>query len=292
MNRKKISITIDDLPFVSPGVTLDDIEEATARIHGHLEKNKIQAVGFAVGQYVSWGHQDSRRLDILKSWPAQGHFLGTHTFSHVSLSQVPLDVFIEDILKNELILKPFWNAAPYKERYFRLPYLQWGSIEKFSGLKNFLSHLPYTLAPVTVNSFDFIFNAVYVHAQIHKKVAAMENIVSAYISHIKLLIGYHERSTFAKIGRNIDHILLLHANLINAYCLDKVAGVLAESGYCFPPLRETLADPYYRDFNEWDEGDRCHFNQWWEEKGIHNEIEPLPAIDRDVVKAYTALTGS
>ena len=120
----------------------------------------------------------------------------------------------------------------------------------------------------------------------------MENIVSANISHIKLLIGYHERSTFAKIGRNIDHILLLHANLINAYCLDKVAGVLAESGYCFPPLRETLADPYYRDFNEWDEGDRCHFNQWWEEKGIHNEIEPLPAIDRDVVKAYTALTGS
>ena len=79
MNRKKISITIDDLPFVSPGVTLDDIEEATARIHGHLEKNKIQAVGFAVGQYVSWGHQDNRRLDILKSWQDQGHcWAATH----------------------------------------------------------------------------------------------------------------------------------------------------------------------------------------------------------------------
>ena len=83
MNGKKISITIDDLPFVSPGVTLEEIEEATFRIHSHLEKNKIQAVGFAVGEYVSWGTQDNRRLDILKSWQNQGHLLGSHTFSHI-----------------------------------------------------------------------------------------------------------------------------------------------------------------------------------------------------------------
>ena len=67
MNSKKISITIDDLPFVSPGVTLDEIEEATSRIHSHLEKNKIQTVGFAVGEYVSWETQGNRRLDILKA---------------------------------------------------------------------------------------------------------------------------------------------------------------------------------------------------------------------------------
>lgn len=291
MNGKKISITIDDLPFVSPGVTLEEIEEATFRIHSHLEKNKIQAVGFAVGEYVSWGTQDNRRLDILKSWQNQGHLLGSHTFSHISLGKVSLNVFIKDILKNESVLSPFWDTAPYKERFFRLPYLQWGSIEKFNGLKKFLSCLSYTLAPVTVNSFDFIFNTVYVHAQKHKKVAVMESIISAYISYIKQLIGHHERSILAKIGRPINHILLLHSNLINAHCLDKVAEILAESGYCFSSLREALDDPYYRDFNKWSKGDRLHFNQWWEKKGIHNEIEPLPTIDQEIIKAYTALTS-
>ena len=282
MNDKRISLTIDDLPFVSMGVSLHEIEEATARIHGHLEKCGISAVGFVIGQEVS----DDRRSSILKSWQDKGHFLGNHTFSHLSLSKVLLEIFIEDVEKNERILDAFWNAASYKERYFRLPYLQRGNTEKYNGIKAFLSQRPYTLVPVTVNSFDFIFNAVFVHAYKNKDKSAVKNVISAYLAHIEALLQYHQRAMSNKIGRAIDHILLLHANLLNACCLDKVAAVLAKNGYRIPPLQETLNDPFYQDFSKWNAEDQRHFEQWWKEKGINNEIEPLPGIDAAVLESY------
>ena len=106
MNDKRISITIDDLPFVSKGVTLGEIEEATSRTQYHLGKGGIRAVAFVVGQEIFGGNEDDRRLHMVKSWQDQGHLLGNHTFSHLSLDKVPLEDFIEDVEKNERVSPP------------------------------------------------------------------------------------------------------------------------------------------------------------------------------------------
>ena len=140
------------------------------------------------------------------------------------------------------------SGMPLRTRtLFPSSVLATGNTEKYNGIKAFLSQRPYTLVPVTVNSFDFIFNAVFVHAYKNKDKSAVKNVISAYLAHIEALLQYHERAMSNKIGRAIDHILLLHANLLNACCLDKVAAVLAKTVIAFLRYRNPERS-FYQDF--------------------------------------------
>ena len=48
-----------------------------------------------------------------------------------------------------------------------------------------------------------------------------------------------------RFGREVRHVLLLHANRLNADHLDRLLEILARDGARFVPLETALADPIY-----------------------------------------------
>src|SRR5262249_2042817 len=59
-------------------------------------------------------------------------------------------------------------------------------------------------------------------------------------------IDFCERVTAELFGRPVKHILLLHANELNADNFDRLVKVFTDRGYRFVSLDEALSDDIYR----------------------------------------------
>ncbi|MFA7227983.1 MAG: hypothetical protein WC061_03025, partial [Melioribacteraceae bacterium] len=59
-------------------------------------------------------------------------------------------------------------------------------------------------------------------------------------------VQYWESQSVSLLGRNINHILLVHANTLNADYFDKLCGMLRSAGYEFIALDEALKDEAYK----------------------------------------------
>jgi hypothetical protein len=60
------------------------------------------------------------------------------------------------------------------------------------------------------------------------------------------VFGFYEAQARAIAGREIPHVLLLHANALNAATLDPLLARLRRRGYRFVPLDEAVRDVAYR----------------------------------------------
>src|SRR5580765_6488783 len=89
--RRKIAITIDDLPVVSTRTDLKNRQEITKKILGHITKAKVPVFGFVnENKLYSGDKRDEQQIDLLRLWLAAGLELGNHTFSHKSLNSISL----------------------------------------------------------------------------------------------------------------------------------------------------------------------------------------------------------
>lgn len=285
---KKMAVTIDDLPFVSKRASIEEIEEATEALLGHLKRAGVNVVGFVNGRGICVENEENRRSNLLGRWQEEGHLLGNHTFSHLSFNDTPIEIFKKDIVKNERILKPFWNSSSLKEHYFRFPYLHNGPDGDYKSIERFLLGKSYTIVPITVNSHDFVFNAVYADAFFKGDDNLMRYAVSAYLAYLNDIVKYREQFLFGIMGRPVSQIILLHANPINSCCLDRVINVLNDQNYHFTPLNQTLQDSIYRAFRMWTPKEQKYYKQWVQ-KGMPAPENPLPKIDGTILKLYRLL---
>ena len=98
--------------------------------------------------------QDPPSRRVLELWVAQGQLLGNHTYSHLDLVKTALPDYLEDISKNEPLLRETMGHRDF--HYFRYPYLAEGdTAEKREGVRRFLADQHYRIAPVTVDFFAY-----------------------------------------------------------------------------------------------------------------------------------------
>jgi hypothetical protein len=57
--------------------------------------------------------------------------------------------------------------------------------------------------------------------------------------------AYYEQQSQVIVGREIRQTLLLHANLLNADAIDRLARMFEQRGYAFISLDQALEDPAY-----------------------------------------------
>jgi hypothetical protein len=93
---------------------------------------------------------------------------------------------------------------------------------------------------------DFIFNAGYVRALRKRDAAMVRRLREAYLNFTIAATEFAERFSPEIFGREITQTLLLHANDINADCLDEMLRRLAARGYRFVALDEAISDPAYQ----------------------------------------------
>ncbi|MGB2908893.1 MAG: polysaccharide deacetylase family protein [Candidatus Aminicenantaceae bacterium] len=246
---REIAITVDDLPvnyLRELGIT--GWETVTSRLLSSLEEQGVPAIGFVnLGKlYGEDGALDPRRLALLSQWLEAGFELGNHTFSHKDLHKTTLPEFLEDLLRDEDILRDLCAKHGARLEFFRHPLLHTGlDLETKHGLEQFLEDHGYRIAPVTMDNSEWIYARAYDIADANGDSELKNRIAAAYLDYMERVIAYYESQSRDLFGREIRQILLIHANTMNSEYFENLAELLKNRGYRFIPLAEALEDEAY-----------------------------------------------
>ena len=249
---REISITFDDLPAVS--VAKGDpasLAVFTDRLLSNFTANQVPVVGFVnEGKLTVAGEgldgQDAR-LGLLRKWLAKGFELGNHTYSHRSLNETAIEEFEADVVRGEPATAALMGSQGKRLRYFRHPFLHVGlDLDKRHAFESWLIARGYSVAPVTIDNDDYIFAAVYANALKTGDPESARRTAEAYLKYMDAVFDFQEGLSQALFGRPIRHVLLLHANELNADYSGKLFERLRKRSYEFVPLARALEDPAYR----------------------------------------------
>jgi peptidoglycan/xylan/chitin deacetylase (PgdA/CDA1 family) len=243
---REIAVTIDDLPLNGPDLPLPALQEMTQTLLAALEKESIPSVAFVNESKLYRTGEVDARIALLRAWRDEGAELGNHTFSHPSLHTTPLPAFEEDVVRGETVTRMLLKEKGGTLRWFRHPFLQTGPTAKTKkAFENYLSARGYTVAPVTVDTNDWMYNAAYADALRRDDAAASSRVRAAYVASFPTILDFFEDLTLRVFGRPIRHVLLIHANRLNAETLPEWTAVLRTRGYAFVSLARALEDPAY-----------------------------------------------
>jgi peptidoglycan/xylan/chitin deacetylase (PgdA/CDA1 family) len=221
--KKQIALTIDDLPFVGEyrNFHLNMMIET-------LTKQQVPATGFIIANEVR-----KSNWDILHKFRNSGFGLGNHTLTHANLGKLTSKESIREIQEADAILSPILTHP----KYFRYPYLSMNSGKQKEDILCFLAKKNYHVAPITVDSKDFIFNQRLLAVPEMQRRAYLEELKPFYLDFIRQQTIHAEEQLH---DTQQSQILLIHANLLNAYVLPDIINLYKEQGYTFVSLEEAL----------------------------------------------------
>jgi len=246
---RTMAVTFDDLPYVAAGQPqyLPNAQRATKEILRILRIHRVPAVAFVnEGKLQARGEVDAR-IALLQQWVDAGMILGNHTYSHPDFNALTIEQFQDEIIKGEVITRRLMQSRQPYQLYFRHPMTHTGDTQaKKEAIENFLAARGYKVTPHTIENSDFIFNVGYVRALCNKDEAMAKRLRDAYLDFTIASTQFAELISPQIFGREIVQTLLLHANDINADCLDEMLGRFAARGYRFVTLDEAMSDPAYK----------------------------------------------
>jgi peptidoglycan/xylan/chitin deacetylase (PgdA/CDA1 family) len=245
---RQVAVTFDDLPIA--GVLPRDIDSSrslTTRLVGELAARRIPAIGFVNERQLAGGDGvDPARVALLRQWADAGLELGNHGYSHVDLHATPLEPFEADVARGDAVIGPIMREHGRAVRFFRHPYLHTGrDLDTRDRFDRFLAERGYRVAPVTIDSDEYVFAAAFDRAAARGDTAAAREIAAAYVPYMEAKVAYFERNARDLFGREIPQVLLVHANMLNAERFGDLAAMFERRGYAFVPLDSALADPAY-----------------------------------------------
>ena len=247
--ERRIAITIDDLPWATMG---DETPPTLAAYHpklmAALKAGNAPVIGFVnEGKLVSGGKVDTTRVHLLRDWLDAGATLGNHTQNHADLHAVGMEEYESQIMRGETFLRPLLEERGLEPQWFRHPYLRAGRTpEDKQELSGFLRVHGYRIAPVTVDTSDWVYAAGYRKAIAAKDEAMLAKLRADYVPYMLAKVDYFEQQSIALLGYNLPQILLMHANELNADCYGDLLDGLRQRGYAFIPLETAMQDAAYR----------------------------------------------
>ncbi len=242
---KQIAFTIDDLPLNGAPIKIEKLREMTAKILTSLKKNKVPMVGFVNESLLYVPSETDARIGVLKMWADAGVELGNHTFSHLGFKDASLQEFEDEFVRGEAVTKKL--LQPNGIRYFRHPFLQMGNTRELeNSFEKFIAERNCKIVPITMDTMDWMFLNAYAKALKEKDKDFQKRVSSEYLKFVAEKIDASEANSKILFGRNIKHILLLHANELNADNFDALVKIYKERNYQFITVEEALKDEVYR----------------------------------------------
>lgn len=224
--KRTLALTIDDLPFVGESQNFH-----LNMIINTLKSNEIPATGFIIA-----GEVTNRNWPMLRKFREAGFGLGNHTMTHKSLNKIATNAYIQEIDEADKILSPLMTEP----KYFRYPYLTMGTGNKKDKVLDYLSIKNYHVAPVTIDSRDFVFNQLLLGVAEPERRHFLTLLKPCYLDYIwQQTLKAEEHNQLAH-KPDQPQILLIHANLLNAYVLPDIIQLYREKGYQFVKLSDAL----------------------------------------------------
>lgn len=224
--KRQIALTIDDLPFIGEGKSYH-----LGLIIDALKANKIPAAGFVIA-----GNITPTDWSTLEKFHDEGFEVGNHTLTHANLNTLSTANSIHEIDAADKILAPILT----KPKFFRYPYLAMGRGEKNDQILDYLSNKNYHIAPITIDSKDFVFNQLLLAVPEKQRRDFFEALKPCYLNFLKQQTIKAEEESNLRHNPFQPQVLLIHANLLNAYALPDLINFYKENGYTFVNLEVAL----------------------------------------------------
>lgn len=253
--RAKIAITIDDVP----NTKIFKTSQYKSLLLERLDSLNIPIAIFVNEGLLTKTSDTAQNTMLLEEWVKRQYVtLGNHTYSHLRYSDVEFDEFKEDIKKGEVILHELAYKYNKSIDYFRFPYNDLG-IDSIHQIKmdSLLTTLNYKIAPFTIESSDWLFNAIYEYYNSNAKLEEADKIGELYVSKTIAYIHFFDSLSQSIYGRNINQIYLCHDNSINAKYLTQIISILESENYEFVSMDEAMKDSAY-----------CQHNIYYKKWGI------------------------
>lgn len=285
---KQVSITIDDIPNVS----LLKGNNPRSVLLEYLKENQVPTAIF-VNESRLFGNSHYRQnFDLYLQWlNSPGLTIGNHTYAHLNYSDTTFEAFRTDVLKGEVISKPVLTEQGRSLKYFRFPFNSLGEDSlAHRQVMDFLKEKNYTLAPHTISSEDWMYNALYEHYLANGWQAKADSVGQAYVAHTLKLFGHYEQLTHELYGRSLKQIYLCHDNALNRDFLPPLLDSLQQRNYQLISLEEALQDPAYASedhyFGRWG---FSWIYRWMEDAEQRKKMLREEPFDQNIYNAYQSL---
>ena len=225
-DQRTVALTIDDLPFVgeSKNFHLEMLIDA-------IKNNGINATGFVIAKEVN-----EKNLSVLQKFRDAGLGIGNHTLSHANLNKLSVAAYINEIAAADQILEHLLSQP----KYFRYPYLVMGSGIKRASVLEYLRAKHYRIAPISIDTKDFIFNQLLLSVPQNERRNFLIVLKPCYLNFIWQQTLKAEEHTRYLHKPDQTQILLIHANLLNAYVLSDIINMYKQQGFKFVTLEHAM----------------------------------------------------
>jgi peptidoglycan/xylan/chitin deacetylase (PgdA/CDA1 family) len=241
-----IALTFDDLPALTVLNSQPYVTYTNIMLLRGLRRHHLPAIGF-----VNEGKLDdldrSKQIKILRMWLKAGMLLGNHTYSHETPNTLSPEAYIEDIANGEKVIRPLMERRGLRLRWFRHPYLETGSPQAVrQQIDDWLSAHGYRIAPVTMQTSDWLFAEPYDDALARHDSERAGRIRQSYLAYSGKMIAWHREAAQQLFGRDIRYVMLLHDSRLNADCIDDLAALLKRAGLRGVTLDKAMRDTVYK----------------------------------------------
>jgi peptidoglycan-N-acetylglucosamine deacetylase len=289
-SSRKMAITFDDLPYVANGETayLPSAQRATKEILRLLQARHVPTVAFVNEVQLQATGEVDARIALLQQWVDAGVVLGNHTYSHPDFNTLTVEQFADEIIKGEVVTRRLMQTRMPYQLYFRHPQTHTGDTQaRKEAIEGFLAARGYQVAPYTVENSDFVFNAIYVRALRNKDEGLAKRLRAAYLDFTFAATEFAEHLSPQIFGREIPQTLVIHANDLNADCLDEMLRRLAARGYRFVSLDEAMADAAYQTKDTYvTKAGASWLWRWMKSKGMNISFKGDPDPPKWVIDLY------
>jgi peptidoglycan/xylan/chitin deacetylase (PgdA/CDA1 family) len=236
------ALTFDDLPGAGALPVHDSRTEIMTRLDDELTANGLAGTyGFVNGAKLG---NEADEQQALRLWVKAGMNIGSHTWSHMSLSDNPAEAFEEEIAKNEPTLAAYAEGRDW--HWFRYPFLWEGdTLEKRRAVRGYLRGHGYRVAQVTLDFEDYAWNGVYARCVAKPDDAAIGWLKQSYLDTAKEYITLGREEQQIAFGHEIPNVLLLHETAFTTLMLPKLLELLRSEGFTFASLPDVERDPGY-----------------------------------------------
>lgn len=275
--ERTIALTVDDLP-VGRGHPLAWQQRVTHDLVRQITEAGVPAIGFVNEGKLFVDDRVEARTHLLRQWVDAGLDLGNHTYGHPSLFDTPLAAFQDEVRRGDVVTNRLLAARGDSVRYFRHPFLNAGpDLETKRAFEAWLADEGYTVAPVTHDNAEYVYALAYDRALEAGGAALQARIADAYVAYMDSTAAYFEGLAGDLFGREVAHVLLIHANALNADHLDRLVAMFRGRGYRFVSLDAALADPAYASEDTYTgRAGMSWLQRWALARGVRFESEPHP----------------
>ena len=237
-----VALTFDDLPAAGRLPPGDNRTRIATSLAAELRTNHLEGTyGFVNASKLQ---NDPDAQQSLRVWVDNGMNIGSHTWSHISLTSNTAEAFEKDIAQNEEALGTYAGGGDW--HWFRYPFLWEGdTLDKRHAVRSYLREHGYRVAQVSLDFEDYAWNDAYARCSAKQDAAAIAWLKQSYLETATEYIRLGREEQQIAFGHEIPNVMLLHATAFTTLMLPELVNMLRAQGFQFASLPDVEKDPAY-----------------------------------------------